>query len=1159
MCYKQDSCHSYQLVLEPMSWYEAQRYCREKYTDLVSIRDQEQNEEVNLNGKISTTPFWIGLLCDDWEWTDGGLSTYRNWGTDQPQRPGDCTKLQRGKWISVSCNTGFPALCYHSNATGGSRLRTFNITGYENLTQSEAQTACRRNYTDLITVYSEEDNSVLANLTEEAGLYAAWIGLQRSQPRCKWSNGDAVTFRNSTQHCGTWSCCAAMKAEGSWDCNNCTQKKNFMCYKQDSCHSYQLVLEPMSWYEAQRYCREKYTDLVSIRDQEQNEEVNLNGKNSTTPFWIGLLCDDWEWTDGGLSTYRNWETDQPQTTGDCTTLLGGKWISVSCNTGFPALCYHSNATVFSAAGGSRLRTFHITGYQNLTQFEAQTACRRNYTNLVTVYSEEDNSVLANLTEEAGLYAAWIGLQRSQPRCKWSNGDAVTFRNSTQHCGTWSCCAAMKAEGSWDCNNCTQKKNFMCYKQDSCHSYQLVLEPMSWYEAQRYCREKYTDLVSIRDQEQNEEVNLNGKNSTTPFWIGLLCDDWEWTDGGLSTYRNWETDQPQTTGDCTTLLGGKWISVSCNTGFPALCYHSNATVFSAAGGSRLRTFHITGYQNLTQFEAQTACRRNYTNLVTVYSEEDNSVLANLTEEAGLYAAWIGLQRSQPRCKWSNGDAVTFRNSTQHCGTWSCCAAMKAEGSWDCNNCTQKKNFMCYKQDSCHSYQLVLEPMSWYEAQRYCREKYTDLVSIRDQEQNEEVNLNGKNSTTPFWIGLLCDDWEWTDGGLSTYRNWETDQSQRTGDCTKLQRGKWISVSCNTGFPALCYHSNATVFSAPGGNRLRTFYIIVDESLTQSEAQTACRRNYTDLVTVYSEEDNSVLANLTEEAGLYAAWIGLQHSRPSYKWSNGDAVTFRNSTQQCGSLSCCATMMANGSWESNNCTEKNHFMCYKQGVIRAMFSYQLVLEPMSWYEAQRYCREKYTDLVSIRDQEQNEEVNLNGKNSTTPFWIGLLCDDWEWADGGLSTYRNWRSRVPQPCDCVKLMKDEWSPSACNDPASALCYSTSIHVSEVRMIWEKALDYCQEGNRSGLLRIESDLDQKEVESELRRNKVPGPVWVGLKQSRLFGFWIWSNGMVVGSWTNWKGGRQPELPLSHQCGAIETRDQGYMWMDMNCRNELRVLCEVK
>uniref|UniRef100_A0A4W4FBN4 C-type lectin domain-containing protein n=1 Tax=Electrophorus electricus TaxID=8005 RepID=A0A4W4FBN4_ELEEL len=171
----------------------------------------------------------------------------------------------------------------------------------------------------------------------------------------------------------------------------------------------------------------------------------------------------------------------------------------------------------------------------------------------------------------------------------------------------------------------------------------------------------------------------------------------------------------------------------------------------------------------------------------------------------------------------------------------------------------------------------------------------------------------------------------------------------------------------------------------------------------------------------------------------------------------------------------------------------------------------------------------------------------------FWIGLLCDDWEWADGGLSGYRNWRGNNSQPFSCVELVKEEWSPAECNDPAYALCYSSKS------MSWERALDYCKENNRTGLLRIESDLDQKEVESELRRNNVSGPVWVGLRQSRLFGFWIWSNGMAVSHWTNWHGGIQPEHHLSHYCGAIETKDQVFEWHDKNCRSKFRVLCEFK
>lgn len=70
-----------------------------------------------------------------------------------------------------------------------------------------------------------------------------------------------------------------------------------------------LIEQNMTWYEAQSYCRENYTDLVSIRNEGQKEEVKNKGMNSTIPYWIGLLYDDWEWSDGGRSAYRDWMTN----------------------------------------------------------------------------------------------------------------------------------------------------------------------------------------------------------------------------------------------------------------------------------------------------------------------------------------------------------------------------------------------------------------------------------------------------------------------------------------------------------------------------------------------------------------------------------------------------------------------------------------------------------------------------------------------------------------------------------------------------------------------------------------------------------------------------------------------------------------------------------
>ncbi|XP_047662664.1 L-selectin-like [Tachysurus fulvidraco] len=211
------------------------------------------------------------------------------------------------------------------------------------MNQTEARKACRENYTDLITVYSDEDNTKLAELVIKTGVHSGWIGLYRSDFSEKWSNGDPVTFRNLTEDCGISSYCAIMKADGSWESLQCTVTKHFMCYEQDASsqtRNYHLILENKTWYEAQRYCRQRYTDLVSIRDQQHNEEVRIKGLNSSTPFWIGLLCDDWQWIDGGISAYRNWESHQPLPQGNCAVVKGGRWYSHPCSNHHSALCYY---------------------------------------------------------------------------------------------------------------------------------------------------------------------------------------------------------------------------------------------------------------------------------------------------------------------------------------------------------------------------------------------------------------------------------------------------------------------------------------------------------------------------------------------------------------------------------------------------------------------------------------------------------------------------------------------------------------------------------------------------------------------------------------------------------------------------------------------------
>uniref|UniRef100_A0A671T468 C-type lectin domain-containing protein n=1 Tax=Sinocyclocheilus anshuiensis TaxID=1608454 RepID=A0A671T468_9TELE len=101
---------------------------------------------------------------------------------------------------------------------------------------------------------------------------------------CTWSNGDPVTFISLTRNFTEERCCGALTTGGTWECFNCSSKMYFMCYKQGD---HILIPENKTWLEAQLYCKKNQSNLVSIRNEMENEQVKeaVNGSDSV---WIGL-------------------------------------------------------------------------------------------------------------------------------------------------------------------------------------------------------------------------------------------------------------------------------------------------------------------------------------------------------------------------------------------------------------------------------------------------------------------------------------------------------------------------------------------------------------------------------------------------------------------------------------------------------------------------------------------------------------------------------------------------------------------------------------------------------------------------------------------------------------------------------------------------------
>uniref|UniRef100_A0A667XP08 C-type lectin domain-containing protein n=1 Tax=Myripristis murdjan TaxID=586833 RepID=A0A667XP08_9TELE len=98
------------LVEEHKTWSDAQSYCRQNYTDLASIRNLTENEEIR--GLISNSS-WIGLFRDTWKWSDGSNVSFTKWHDNQPSWGYEhCVFSHLGKWHDVPCSISFYFACY---------------------------------------------------------------------------------------------------------------------------------------------------------------------------------------------------------------------------------------------------------------------------------------------------------------------------------------------------------------------------------------------------------------------------------------------------------------------------------------------------------------------------------------------------------------------------------------------------------------------------------------------------------------------------------------------------------------------------------------------------------------------------------------------------------------------------------------------------------------------------------------------------------------------------------------------------------------------------------------------------------------------------------------------------------------------------------------
>ena len=109
----------YALCTTAATWAEARVECRERGADLAIIDDVGEGDWNNIQAaQRFGAAYWVGLHDPDrdnvFEWVDGSAGDHSNWGSGEPNDPGEgCVEvyLDSARWNDARCGRAAPFVC----------------------------------------------------------------------------------------------------------------------------------------------------------------------------------------------------------------------------------------------------------------------------------------------------------------------------------------------------------------------------------------------------------------------------------------------------------------------------------------------------------------------------------------------------------------------------------------------------------------------------------------------------------------------------------------------------------------------------------------------------------------------------------------------------------------------------------------------------------------------------------------------------------------------------------------------------------------------------------------------------------------------------------------------------------------------------------------
>jgi len=591
-----------------VDWQTGELVARAAGGHLVEIGDAAENTWVQANysgvswvGLIDVTDFVPVPGTDPpgvWAWSTGNMATgaYENWAPGEPSSANEDAGSLRGDglWNDLPADRIHGAIVEFDDAVpnpalSGQRFNPGNGKLYAHTASTSwraAQLIARVNGAHLATINDAAESTWVG-----ANMGSGWIGFtdEGHEGGWVWASGEGGAWIQGTggssytnwrtsagePNGGTGENYGMVYTDGTWNDAGAGYSTVGIVERQARTPQWrfnpgsgtlQAQTDNLTWEDAEAQAQYWGGHLASVPN------AAANGFIATTfgGGWIGFNDKASEgnfvWANGDPVTYTNWNAGEPNNSGDedyAVMASSGVWNDLGA-AGYAYGVAERPASVpvwkYNPATGH----FYARG-DSLQWSDAEAQAQWWGAHLVTVNDAAENAWLVS----EGFAGSWLGLNdnATEGTFVWTSGEPVTYTNwnpgpGEPNGGTNENCGELRSDGLW--NDLPGNRYLPGTFETDAPPIPRIVDPatgkeylvlgnlLTWEEAEAAAKSLGGHLVTVQSEAENDFLLSICGQLGGNVWLGftdkLTEGVWEWVSHGGSSYLNWNSGEPNNSGN-----------------------------------------------------------------------------------------------------------------------------------------------------------------------------------------------------------------------------------------------------------------------------------------------------------------------------------------------------------------------------------------------------------------------------------------------------------------------------------------------------------------------------------------------------------------------------------------------------------------------------------